>query len=56
MTQHTAETWRLAEGVSYYYQEMLRKPGDARIREQYEWMRDRYVAAVEKEKHSANAG
>jgi hypothetical protein len=50
MTKHTAETWRLAQGVSYYYQELLRRPGDARTREQYEWARDRYVAAVEKEK------
>ena len=55
MTQHTAETWRLAEGVSYYYQETLRRPSDARIRAQYEWLRDRYVAALEKEKRASGA-
>lgn len=53
MTNHTAETWRLAEGVSYYYQELLRRPGDAQIRGQYEWLRDRYAEALEKEKEGA---
>jgi DTW domain-containing protein YfiP len=47
---HSAETWSLAESTSYHYQEWQRKPHDERLRKQYEWMRDKYLAAKEKKR------
>jgi hypothetical protein len=40
----TSKLWSLAESTSYHYLEWQRKPGDQRLREQYEWMRDKYLA------------